>query len=445
MKYNYRFLASLVLALPLAGGGTCVYAEKAQELSPAAETRALMDTVPPSPESQVSFKNHRDYPFNRWAFRNMSAPMNGLMLAREGEISTISGEHQAKIADFTFQDTQGKTATFGEVFPKAYADGVVVLKNGKRVYEQYYEGMGEHDLHIWYSMTKSLVSAAFGILVEEGKVDLSQSPAQYIPELRGSGFERVTIQNVLDHRSAIGFKESYTDLKSDFALYYAPALNMAYIPGGRDAQAGKVDIYGVHDFLGKFVRPDEQLKPGHMFDYNSSNADVLGWLVARISGMPLREYLQQKIWSKLGVEHDAYIVVDRAYQAVATGGMNSSLRDAVRFGQLIADNGLANGVQILPKAWLQKQLAYAKEDKQAFSRNEKYKNDPWVSYKNMWWVLNPEKGEFAAVGIHGQIIYINRAANVTAAVFSSQPGASAAGYAPFHDKLKALRELAKTL
>jgi len=407
--------------------------------------QVLMEQVPPTAESQVTFKNHRDYPYNVWAFRNMTAPLNGLMLAREGKINRIKGKHRAKLGELKLETIGGTQQSVDEIFSESFADGVIVLKGGKRVFEKYFNGLTAHDHHIWYSMTKSLVSSAFGILVEEGKVDLDKSPADYIPELKGSGFERTTIRNVLNHASAINFKESYTDLKSDFALHYAPALNMGYIPGGRDAQPGKTEIYGVHDFLSRFVKDDKSLEPGAMFDYNSSNADVLGWLVARISGMPLREFLQQKIWSKIGAEHDGYIAVDRAYQAVATGGMNSSLRDAVRFGQLVLNKGKVKGEQVLPKSWMEHHLNVSAAETAAFKENTKYKNDPWVAYKNMWWVLDTDKEEFAAVGIHGQVIYINRDANVTAAFFSSQPGASAAGYPPFHNKLRAIRALAKKL
>lgn len=436
-------LSAAVMATLLCGFS--VGATAGSELVPTLKPEAVMQQVPPAAEAQVTFKNHRDYPYSTWAFRNMSAPLNGLIVAREGEINTIKGKHQAQLGQLILDDVDGGKRSVDNIFEQSYTDGVVVLKGGKKVYERYFNGMTAHDHHIWYSMTKSLVSASFGLLVEQGKVDLDKSPADYIPELKGSGFERNTIRDVLNHAAALSFKESYTDLKSDFALYYAPALNMGYIPGGRDAQPGGTEIYGVHNFVARFVKADESLKPGQEFDYNSSNADVLGWLLARISGQPLREFIQQNIWAKLGAEHDGFIAVDRAYQAVATGGMNSTLRDAARFGQLVMKNGKKNGKQILPKTWLKQHLNISTDETAAFEANEKYKNDPWFGYKNMWWVLDPKAGEFAAVGIHGQIIYINREVDVTAAVFSSDPTASAASNTAFHNKLRALRAMAKAL
>jgi CubicO group peptidase (beta-lactamase class C family) len=298
---------------------------------------------------------------------------------------------------------------------------------------------------MWFSMTKSLASAAFGLLVAEGKVDLQASPAKYIPELRGSGFERVTLQQVLDHSTAIDFKENYTDLQSDFFQYYAPALNLAWLPGAADVQPEDTKIYGVYDFLVHFVKSDPSLQPGEAFDYNSSNADLLGWLIARISGQSFHEFVQQHIWARLGTEHDAFIAVDRAFMPVATGGMNSTLRDAARFGMMVRDRGSFRGEQIIPASWVDATLGINDRLRANMAANAKYSDDPWLAYHNMWWVLDDKLGEYCAVGVHGQVIYINRRADTVMAWFSSQPVASAARNKEFHAKLKAARELAAAL
>jgi CubicO group peptidase (beta-lactamase class C family) len=294
-------------------------------------------------------------------------------------------------------------------------------------------------------MTKSLASAVFGLLVEEDKVELGASPVKYIPELRGSGFERVTIQQVLDHASAIDFKESYTDLQSDFARFYAPALNMGWVQGAADVQPDDALIYGVHDFLVHFIKPDLTLQPGAAFDYNSSNADVLGWLITRISGQTFQDFVQQRLWSKLGTEHDAFLVVDRALMPVTTGGMNTTLRDAARFGMMVRDRGEFGAQQVIPSAWLDATLDVNDQLKANMRANPKYGETSWVAYHNMWWILDEKAGEFCAVGIHGQVIYINRSADTVMVWFSSQPTASAARSEPFAIKLRAARELATQL
>lgn len=403
------------------------------------ETSGAMQGFPPSRDSQVTLQNYRAQPYSEWSFSNMGAPTNTVVIPRGGEIFDFGVALQPDLGDWRSSDT---SPTFQRIFAGNYADGVVVISGDKLLYEWYADHYNRDKQHIWFSMTKSLVSSAFGALVEEGKIDLDASPAEYIPELKGSGFERVTIQNVLDHDTALAFKENYTDPQSDFFRFYAPALNMAYMPGAKDAMPADSEIYGVHDFLAKFVKPDAKLTPGQAFDYNSANADTLGWLLARLSGQNLADYLQQAIWSKIGAEHDAFIIVDRAYMPVATGGMNTTLRDAAKFGMLIRDAGKFRDQVVLSADWVNATLDASPRLIDNMSRNGKYQSDPWQAYHNMWWLLDKDAGEFCAVGIHGQVIYINRRANTVMAWFSSQPTASSAANPNFHAKLKAARALA---
>ena len=406
---------------------------------------ALMAGTPPSTESQVSFKNYRHYPYSKWAFHNIGAALNVVMIPREGEFISLAESPLPALGELTLEDGFGKQRTVEQILADNDTDAFIVLRDNQILLERYYGDMNRHDQHIWFSMTKSLVSTSLGILIEEGKIDPGKSPAHYIPELKGSGFERTTIQNVLNHSSALDFKENYTDVNSDFLKYYGPALNMAFVPGGRDAQPETTDIYGVHDFLQKFVRPDNSLMPGEEFDYNSANADVAGWLVARASTMPLQDFIQQKIWSQLGTEHDAFIAVDRAFMPVATGGMASTVRDAALFGQMILNRGAVGEEQIVPAAWVDLSLDVSARDRQKMNNNPKYQADSWSAYKNMWWILDAQQGEYAAVGVHGQVIYINRSANVVIAWFSSQPVASAAGNPQFRSKLFATQAIARFL
>ncbi len=430
------FFATILLFIPLLTVPRLVAADDPVQ---------AMVGVPPSRESQVTMRNYRERPMSQWAFRNAGAPLNVVMIPRGGEIKTLAGPLRPELGEREFTDLHGRTLTLDGLFEANYADGYLVMQGNRILHERYFHDFGPHQQHIWFSMTKSLATTALGILVEEGRIDLQASPVKYIPELKGSGFERVTVQQVLDHATAIDFKENYTDLNSEFFQYYAPALNMAWLPGAADVQPDKAEIYGVHDFLVHFVKPDPQRQPGADFDYNSANADLAGWLVARVSGESFEDYVQDKLWSRIGAEHDAYIAVDRAYMPVATGGMNTTLRDAARFGMLIRDRGQFNGEQIVPATWVDATLDIDDRLRANMQANSKYGEDPWTAYHNMWWILDAEKGEHCAVGVHGQTIYINRAADTVMVWFSSQPGASAAGNPDYHSKLKAARELAESL
>lgn len=405
----------------------------------------VMTTVPPKAEEQVTYKNYRTWPYSTWAFRNIGAPLHMVMVPRAGDIYRYPEKQDESIGKLKVRDADGKNRTVDQILEENHADGFLVLKDGAIVFEKYFNGLSKDYSHIWFSATKSLTSSAFGLLLEQGKVKLEDSPAKYIPELKGSAYERVTLQNVLNHSTGTMPKENYTDPDSDFVKYYGPALGLAFFPGAQDAQPESTDVYGIHDFVARFVKPDPKVKPGDEFDYNSPNTDMLGWLLARVSGMPVDRFVRENIWSKLKTEHDASWVVDRAYMVTAGGGFVSTLRDAARFGDLILNRGKFQGEQILPAKWVDQTLDISDKDRQKMRNNPKYQSTPYVAYRNMWWVLDEKKGEYMAVGIHGQVVYINRNANMVVAMFSSQPGAAAPNNKHFWSKINAIRAIATDL
>ena len=401
----------------------------------------VMQGFPPIRESQVTFANYMQTPFNTWGFRNVDSTAHTSMLPRGGDLPELKSQQSGDLGSQPVMDIHNNEMRLDDLLQKYCADGFIVLQGDDILYEQYWNGLSEHKRHIWFSMTKSLVSTAFGVLLEDHDVDLNASPADYIEELKGSGFERTTIQQVLDHASAIAFKENYVDQDSEFFRYYAPALGLAYLPGAQDVQPSEAEIYGVHDFLAKFIREDSGNTPGFAFEYNSANADLIGWMIARLSGMPLQDFITDRIWSKLGTFHDAALVVDRAYMPVATGGMLSTLRDAALFGRLILNRGELDGEQVIPAKWVDETLNVTERDRERYTNNELYAEEVWKYYKNMWWILDPDKGEYAAVGVHGQVIYINRSKGTVVAQFSSQPNASQVGSKEFRSKLSAIRQI----
>ena len=398
-----------------------------------------MTGFPPSRESQVSFQNYRDYPFNKWSFRNMGAPMHVLMIPRGGAVHVFK-KAKNKIGNTTITIAENKIETVESVFKNNETDGVIIVQHNNILYENYWNGLGRDYQHIWYSMTKSLTSTALGILVTQNKIDLSASPVKYVPELKGSPWERTTLQDILNMSTALGYAESYTDTAGFFYKYYGRASHFFYVPGG-DADPKTETVLGTYDFLTKKAIPNNDLQPGYKFEYNSSNVDVISWIISRITGKTYDEFIQENIWSKLGAEHDAYITADQSYTAMATGGMNSTLRDAALFGTFILNRGKIDGKQLVPSNWIDETLKLTAADKERYSRNDVYVKAgmPWVAYKNFWWILDETKGEYCALGIHGQVIYINRSANMVIAFFSSHPVAGSAASKNFLPKLNACR------
>lgn len=409
--------------------------------------KKVMDGFPPARESQVTLLNYREYPYSTWSFRNIGGPMHTLMIPRSGVIHQYTLSPASTLAKVRIKTPDGTTQSFEDIFKENYTSGVIVLQNNTLLYENYWNGLTRDQHHVWFSMTKSMASIAFGILAEEKKIDLSSSPSRYIPELKNTPFDRATIQDVLNMSTALDFKENYTDTSSFFWKYYGAARDAYYTKGARDAQPMTTEIYGVYDFLAKGLTPNLHIKPGEVFEYNSPNADVIGWLIARISGISTLEYIRESIWAKIGAEHDATLTVDRAYMGVTTASLSTTLRDATLFGKLILDRGKLDGKQIVPSKWIDEITTLTPGDKLRYAKNEVNTKSgmPWITYKNFWWILDEKKGELAAVGTNGQVIYINRSAGLVITYFSCHPGASSAGNKNFQIKLEACRTLAGNL
>ena len=402
-----------------------------------------MANVPPTAQQQVTLANYLQNPFSQWGFSNSSAVANSLHIARAGSLPNWMATADEAMASLNVELEGGKLRTVEQLFSDQHSTAVIVTRGDNILFERYADAGNRHQPHIWFSMTKSLVTTAFGLLVEQGKVDLEKSPADYIPELNGSGFERTTIQQVLDHTTALAFVENYTDPEAPFARFYAPALGMMYAPGAADVQPGETEIYGVHDFLAHYVEENPELQPGEAFEYNSANADVIGWLVARLSGQPLAEFIEQHIWQPLGTEHDAYLLADRALQGVATGGMNTTLRDAAQFGRLIANRGRVGDNQLVPAAWVDASLQLTDYHRRNMARSNRSAAIPYEGYHNMWWILDSKRGEYVAGGIYGQMIYIDRASGIVAAMYNHHVDASAATSPDTQNKLRAFRAIAR--
>ena len=400
-----------------------------------------MNGFPPARESQVTSFNYRDYPKNKWSFRNMAAPLHAIMIPREGPVHMF----REAVTNSIGKTKVIKDSTFENVFDASEADAVIVIRNNTVLFEKYWNGLSRHYQHIWFSMTKSLTSSAFGLLVMQKKVDLKASPVKYVPELKGTPWERTTIQDVLNMSSALGFQESYTDTASLFYKYYGGAITF-FPDANADTDPKTAKVLGAYDFLTRLATQNNNLQPGVKFEYNSTNVDVISWIISRITGKTYHEFIQENIWSKIGAEHDAYVNIDRSYTAVATGGMNSTVRDLALFGTLTLNRGKIDGKQIIPQLWVDETLKITQADKDRYLKNDVYvpARMPWVAYKNYWWILDETKGEYCAVGIHGQVLYINRSADLVIAYFSSQPTAGSVASKEFLPKLNACRELSKT-
>ncbi|MEP0546960.1 MAG: serine hydrolase [Rhodothermales bacterium] len=289
-----------------------------------------------------------------------------------------------------------------------YTDGILVLHRGRIVYERYFAALTAEGQHAAMSVTKSLTGMMAATLAAEGILDPSEPVTAYVPELEGSAFGEATVREVMDMTTALDYSEDYADPNAE-VWQYAVASNPLPQPAGYTGPVGTLSYLQTLEPHGE---------PGRVFAYKTPNADALGWIVKRASGKSVADLLSERAWSRLGMEQSAYFQVDAQGTPVAGGGFSAGLRDMGRFGELVRNEGMWRGEQVLPR------LAIADirqgGSKEAFAASDHPALPGW-SYRNMWWITHNEQGAFAARGVHGQTIYIDPTAEMVIVRFASHP------------------------
>ena len=414
----------------------------AQAPAPALPTAAQTDPValgwmvgsPPPANKVIQFYDGSFYKFPqfRWSFSNYRQLAPTTTVSRGSDAAAALPRAERKDLDDVTFTPLGKTIsmTWGQAFDANYTDGVLVLHKGKVVYERYAGALKPEKQHMSMSVTKSFFGLIGAILVAEGKLDENAKVAQYVPELKDSGFGDATIRNLLDMRTGIQYTEGYMDPKSEIWTHMFAGRVLPRPPG----------YQGPDNFYAFMPTVKKQGEHGGEFAYKTINTDVLGWVISRVTGKSVGQNLTERIWSKLGMEQDAYFAVDSLGTEFAGGGLNASLRDMARFGEMMRNQGRFNGQQIIPAAVVQ-DIAKG-GDKSAFPQAT-YTTLPGWSYRNMWWVSGNEHGAYSARGIHGQAIYVDPKAEMVIARFASFPMPNN----PFNDptSLPAYMALAKHL
>ena len=280
------------------------------------------------------------------------------------------------------------------------------------------------------SVTKSVVGTMGAMLVADGTLDANKKIVDYVPELANSAFATATLRQVLDMTTALKFSEDYADPKAE-VWQHAMAGNPLPKPAGYTGPQTYMEYLQTVQPLGEH---------GKAFGYKTVNSDVLGWVIARVTGRNVAQLLSEKIWQRLGAEQDAYFTVDSIGTPFAGGGFNAGLRDMARFGELMRNDGQYLGQQIVPKAVVEDIRAGG--DKAAFAKAG-YDQLKGGSYRNMWWVTHNADGAYMARGVYGQRIYIDPKAEMVIVRFASNPIASNSANDPV--TIPAFEALAKQL
>jgi CubicO group peptidase (beta-lactamase class C family) len=375
-------------------------------------TLEWMAGSPPPADKLVLFADGSwfTFPRTRWSFSNIRELVPTRVVGRgNGPAAALRRAERSDIDAVTFQPIgRNDTLTWAQSLDANYTDAILILHRGGIVYERYFGLMTPERQHIAFSVTKSYVAMLAMMLIGEGTIDENAPVAKYIPEFASGAFGDATIRQLLDMRTGLDYVEDYADLNS-------PVWQMSRAGGFLARPPGYNGPESFFDFLKNLKKLGQH---GGDFIYKTANTDTLGAVLRRVTGKSVSALLQERIFAKLGPEHDAFFTIDPTGVEFAGGGLNLTLRDMAKFGEAMRLDGKFNGQQIVPKAVVDD---VRKGGDRARFVSAGYKTLPGWSYRNMWWVSHNEHGAFMARGVHGQAIYIDPAAEMVVARFASHP------------------------
>ncbi|MEO5706442.1 MAG: serine hydrolase [Alteraurantiacibacter sp.] len=301
--------------------------------------------------------------------------------------------------DFTFE-FDGRAYTLEEYQQVTKTYGLIVVKDGQVLHEDYGRG-ATRQTPLWSaSMSKSVVSILAGIAVGQAKIgSVDDQVVQYLPELAGTGYDGATIRSLLNMRSGVEWDDNF--------FVAGPA---------RDAQIASL-VENRSRFADFAQQTHNGYPPGSRLNYNSMDTAVISWLVERATGIPLAEFTSRQLWQPLGAEADAYWLTDGpsgSGRAFGAGGYNARLRDYARIGMMMLHEGKVGDHQLLPEGWT----------RATFTAPEPEMHEGLYQYGYQWWLLDGQPG-YSAIGGFGQYIHVNAEAGLVIAKNSWNPAPAA--------------------
>jgi CubicO group peptidase (beta-lactamase class C family) len=363
----------------------------------------------------VTTANWLDGPYNRWGFRRVPELCRTAEIARgHGPVRDLP-RAERDLTDFAFSDG-GRGYSLAELLSQTFTDGFLVIQDGAVVTERYLDGMRESDTHLLMSCSKSLTSILFGVLAARGLIAPEDLVTQHLPELAGTAWDHCRLQHILDMRAGTAW---------DYDVDEFTILD--------------VSDYRTHDRHGAIPRDTETwirtIGRGPYdhgegpFRYCSLATDVLGWALERVGGAAFPELFSREVWSRIGAESEAQIMLDNSGFPVFEGGICTTLRDLARVGLMCLEDGVVGGEQVVPADWIARVRVRDAELIEAFrASTDADPNALDAFYHDKWWVHDGPRGIYAALGMNGQSIVVHRPARVVIAKFSTFPDALNPGY-----------------
>ncbi len=372
-----------------------------------------MPGFPPKKEALVTIDNAMTTrEKQRWALRNTRELMPTQRISRGRSPVVELPRDSMPVSDFNnlrLSDLSGKAMSVAELLERQHTDAILVMVDGRIVNEQYLGGMTPDQPHDLYSAGKSLTSTLIGTLL--GRELDEQSPIQqYLPELENTALAGATIRDLLDMKSGL-----------DYDYGFAPNAEVSKHMAMTHGVASGAETQSQWQLL---QEASKSRAHGKVMRYKE--LDVLAVVLAVERNLQIRfaDLLSQRIWSKLGAEHDAYIRCDGYGTAVPSFGLCATLRDMARWGQMCLNLGEFHGKRIVPSNYLQDvrtgvtQVVPAED----WIDGIKLELPAGTAYRSWFWFPGLTRDSFAASGGFGQLCYMNWRHQTLIACFSSWMG-----------------------
>jgi hypothetical protein len=327
----------------------------------------------------------------------------------DGPISELPADPR-DLDDVTvaFEDT---TVRFADAFEHTYTDAICIVHDGRVVLERYVDGMTPDDTHLLMSVSKSLTATMIGALTGEGVLAPADLVTDRIAALRGTAWEGCTLQHLLDMRAGTRFdEEDYDDAASDGVL-------IDEVSGYRARRVPDLPP----DIPTWILGLDNDREHGAPFKYRSILTDVLAWAAMEATQMRFPELFSHTLWTRIGAQRDAAVIVDPSGFPAAEGGICATVRDLARVGLLYLNDGAVGDRQVVPADWTRRPRTRDEGLIAALGDEDLLEGWPNACYHDCWWVWDPDAGIYSGYGINGQQLLIHHPSRTVIARFATWP------------------------
>ena len=412
---NLCAAAALLLA-----GVHCSAAEKAtraheNNLDVPSE-QGVMVGFPPPPEKLVTAKNQSSPRFVRWSIQNSASNFPTARVSRgTAPTHSLPTGRPFDVEGMQAQDDAGLPIPMHEFYRRTGTDALLVLHQGRVVFERYLGDMRPTTLHGMFSCTKSLVGTLAATLAHEGRIELSAPASRYVPELAASALGSATLQQLLDMRANYRFGDD-THQGGSVQQIFHQALGVTPRPKDYNGPGGAYALL-------MSAQPTGEHGKGP-FRYDNGSTQTLGWVLQRVTGKSMSHLLSERFWAPLGAEQDADMVLDVQKAEWTAAGMSANLRDLARFGEMMRLDGVFNGQRVVPS----EVVADIRKggDREAFAASPATKNRPGGSYHNQWWMTHDANDSYYCAGHFGQRVWIAPKGETVIVQLSTDTGPSGA-------------------